>query len=51
MPANGPPSLENPGAKVNAALIVNRILDLDGIAANFAIFDVRLASYRRIQYH
>ncbi len=44
-------SLENPGAKVYAAFIVNRITDLDGIAANLTILDIRLAANRCVQDH
>jgi hypothetical protein len=44
-------SLQNPGVKVNAAFIVNHIMDLDRIAANLTILDIRLASYRCVQHH
>src|SRR5437870_2482478 len=44
-------SLENPGAKVYTAFIVNRITDLDGITANLTILDIRLAAHRRVQHH
>ena len=43
--------LENPGVKTDAAVVVNGIMNLDRMAAHFTILDVRLASYRCVQYH
>jgi hypothetical protein len=45
------PSPEHPDFKIDAAFIFNHITDLDGIAANLTILDIRLAAHRCIQYH
>jgi hypothetical protein len=44
-------SLENLGVKVNAALVVNYITDLNGIAANLTVLYISLAAHRCVQYH
>ena len=38
-------------AEISERVILHGITDLNGIAADFAVFDISLASYREIEDH